>query len=310
LGDNVGDLVTEDIMKQKREKVAAPLRTPGYLKKSRDATSWALFEDTPKPPKVETIKLQVVEDKMWLGAEVPSTLISHIGNVKDTLLQTVDTIPGLYRDFSTIHELLANDIDTLQTRVNLVLESQKVSRQESTVMGDATSGNISLQALISLLSAELERISKIANDAAQVMVKTSLLQAQVNKLEGRLNLTLQALIELKQNPAVFKLQVEFETTKLDRLDDDCLFSLEQQVRLLSSKNQISCKISVFTDLISGIRTIKDVESWLLRYYYNIGEDPPDERDGAEETDWNFTTSSRNFPRYVLANPVCIKPTNY
>jgi hypothetical protein len=100
-----------------------------------------LPKDTPEPSKVETVKLQVVEDETWLGTGVPSTLFAHIGDVKDMLLQTVDTIPGLYRDFSKMQELLANDIGTLQTRVDFVMESQKASRQESTVMGHTTSGN-------------------------------------------------------------------------------------------------------------------------------------------------------------------------
>ena len=30
-------------------------------------------------------------------------------------------------------------------------------------------------------------------------------------------------------------------------------------------------------------TIEDVQTWLLRYYYDVGEDPPDDRDDPEET---------------------------
>ena len=65
-------------------------------------------------------------------------------------------------------------------------------------------------------------------------------------------MTLQAIIDLKQTPAVPKPRVEFETTKMDSLDNDRLSFLEQQVKLFSSKNQVSGTIMVFTDLIVGI----------------------------------------------------------
>jgi hypothetical protein len=98
--------------------------------------------------------------------------------------------------------------------------------------------------------------------------------------------------------------VEFETTKMDSLDNDCLSSLEQQVRLLSSKNQISGTITVFTDLILGIQTIEDVKAWLLPYYYDVGEDPPDEKNDPGRTNWNFTTSARKKadPSYISFGP--------
>jgi hypothetical protein len=115
LRDNGGDLVTEEDVKCKQAEVATLLKTPGKLKKSGDATSQALFEETLEPPKVETTKLQVIQDESWILEGVPPSLVAHLGDIKDTLLQTVDTIPGLYRDFSAIHQTLANDIDTLQT---------------------------------------------------------------------------------------------------------------------------------------------------------------------------------------------------
>ena len=262
----------EEDVRHKKAEVAAPLKTPGQLKMFSDATSRALFEDTPEPPKVETIKLHVVEDETWLKEGIPSTLVAHLCDIKDTLLQTADTIPGLYRDFSAMHELLANDIDTLQTRVDLVSESQKASRQESTILGDVVSGDATFRSSLDSLAEEVKRISKIAHNASQATAKTSTLQAQVNKLEGQLNLTLQALIDLKQIAPVPKPRVGFETTKMDSVDKDRLSSLEQQVKLLSSKNQVSGTITVFTDLIAGIRTIEDVEAWLLRFYNDVGGD--------------------------------------
>jgi hypothetical protein len=87
--------------------------------------------------------------------------------------------------------------------------------------------------------------------------------------------------------------VDFEITKMDSVDKDRFSSLEQQVKLLSSKNQVSGTITVSTDFIAGIQTIEDVEGWLLRYYYaDVGGDPPDEGNGDTETDWNFTTSTQ------------------
>ena len=101
-------------------------------------------------------------------------------------MQTADTtIPGLYRDFSATHEMLANDINTLQTRVDLVSESQKASRQESTVLEDGVSGDANFQTSLNSLAEELKQVSKIANDASQATAKTSTLQVQVNKLEGQ-----------------------------------------------------------------------------------------------------------------------------
>jgi hypothetical protein len=79
---------------------------------------------------------------------------------------------------------------------------------------------------------------------------------------------------------------------MDKLEKDCLSSLEQQVRLFSSKHQLSRTIMVFTDLILGIRTVEDMDAWLLRYYYNMGEDPPDDKDDSEDSDWNSTSSVR------------------
>jgi hypothetical protein len=55
------------------------------------------------------------------------------------------------------------------------------------------------------------------------------------------------------------------------LEADGLSSLEEQVKILT----------VFTDLISGIRTVEDVEAWLLRYFYDVGEDPPENKDNPE-----------------------------
>jgi hypothetical protein len=187
----------------------------------------------PEPPKVETIKLQVIEDATWLKDGVQSTLISHIADMKDKLIQTVDTIPGLYRDFSAMHKLLANDIDMLQTQVDLVSKSQKASRQETLVMTDVPLVNTNFQTAINLLAAELERVSIIANDAAQVTVKVSVLQAKVNKLEGQLNLTLQAVMDLKQALAAPKPRVEFESTKMVSLDND---------RLLLSSNKLGSSL--------------------------------------------------------------------
>jgi hypothetical protein len=53
------------------------------------------------------------------------------------------------------------------------------------------------------------------------------------------------------------------------LEVDCLSSLEQQVQLLSFKNQVS-------GICSGL------EAWLLHYYYNVGEDPPDDKNDDRE----------------------------
>jgi hypothetical protein len=194
-----------------------------------------------------------------------------------------------------MHELLANDLDTLQTRVDLVSESQKASRQELTVSEDVVSSDANFRTSLNSLTEELKRVSTIANDAAQVTVKNAVLQSKVNKLEGQLNLTLQALVDLKQIAPVPKPRVAFETMKMDSLEKDRLSSLEQQVKLLSSKNQVSGTITVFTDLIAGIRTIEDVEAWLLRYYNDIGEEPPDDGNDPDRSDWNFTTSSRKKP---------------
>jgi methyl-accepting chemotaxis protein len=138
-----------------------------------------LFEDTPEPPKVETIKLQVVKDESWISEGVPPSLVAHLGDVKDTLLQTIYTIPaGLHRDFSVMHEMLANDINKLQTRVDLVSEYQKASRQESYVMGNIASRKESFQTSLNLLSEELKRVSKAARYAAQAVANTPNLQAR------------------------------------------------------------------------------------------------------------------------------------
>jgi hypothetical protein len=136
--------------------VAAKLKMPAGLRKTRDATSQALLEDTPEPSKIETIKLEVIEDVMRLKNGVLSTLINkHIGDIKDMLLQTVDHLPSFYRDFSMIHELFANGINMLQTRVKLVSESQKTSRQETLVSMDVSLVDSSFQTTIDSLAAEL-----------------------------------------------------------------------------------------------------------------------------------------------------------
>jgi hypothetical protein len=124
-----------DNVKQKQHKVANSLKMPVCLRKTRDATSQALFKDTPESPKVETIKLQVIENETWLKMKYHLlACIEHIGDIKDMLLQTMDTLPGLYQDFSIMHEFLANDINMLQTRVDLIVsKSQKASRQETLV---------------------------------------------------------------------------------------------------------------------------------------------------------------------------------
>jgi hypothetical protein len=71
-------------------------------------------------------------------------------------------------------------------------------------MTDVPLVNTQFQTAINLLAAELEQVSIIANDAAQVTLKASVLQAKVNNLEGQLNSTLKAVVDLKQAPAAPK----------------------------------------------------------------------------------------------------------
>ncbi len=86
MGDNGGVLVTKGNMKQKSNEVATPLQeTTAHLRKAMDTTSQAMFEDMPETPTVETVKLQAFEDDIWVKDGVPSTLVQHIGNIKDTL---------------------------------------------------------------------------------------------------------------------------------------------------------------------------------------------------------------------------------
>jgi hypothetical protein len=41
-----------------------------------------------------------------------------------------------------------------------------------------------------------------------------------------------------------------------------------------AKHKVSGTITVFTDLIVGIRTDKDMETWLLRYFTTLEKTPP------------------------------------
>jgi hypothetical protein len=77
-GDNDGSLITSLVVGSKMIVIAVSLNTPGCAKKCsarcespHDDTSRALFEDTPEPPKVETSKLQEVDDETWVKDVVP-----------------------------------------------------------------------------------------------------------------------------------------------------------------------------------------------------------------------------------------------
>jgi hypothetical protein len=146
------------------------------------------------------------------------------------------------------------------------------------------------------MTAELKRVSGLADEAALTSEEASkavvAMKSQVVRLENQLNLTLQAMVDLKQTPPVSKPRVEFEHSTLGTLEGDRLSSLEEQVKLLSAKHKVSGTITVFTDLISGIRTVEDVEAWLLRYFYDVGEDPPEDKDDPGGVGWATSTATQ------------------
>jgi hypothetical protein len=136
LGDNDGEPITAEDIERKRTAVAALLKTPARFKKKRqeegdDGTSRTLFEDAPDPPRVDTIKLEVIDEQGWIRDGAPLGLVSHVQDIKDTVVQTAESLPGLYRDFSAMQALMANDIDNLETRIGMVSESNKAARQDS-----------------------------------------------------------------------------------------------------------------------------------------------------------------------------------
>jgi hypothetical protein len=113
-----------------------------------------LFDDTPEPPKIETRKLEEVVNATCLKDRVCSpTLLEHIGNLKYMMVQTVDTLPGMYHDFSVMHAFMVNDIDTLLTQVDLVSESQKAHCMDTTSV-EARSNIQDLHTSIKMLTAE------------------------------------------------------------------------------------------------------------------------------------------------------------
>jgi hypothetical protein len=302
LGDNDGKPITAEDMELKRTAVAAPLKTPGRFKKKRqqeggDGTSRTLFEDVPAPPRVDTVKLEVIDEIGWIRDGAPVGFVSHVKDLKDTVVQTAESLPGLYRDFSAMQALMANDIDNLETRVGMVSESTKAAKQDAATSPSVFSSDPdALRALIAPMTAELKRVSVLADEAALSSEQASKavveMKSQVVRLENQLNLTLQAMVDLKQAPPVSKPRVEFERTAMGTLEGDRLSSLEEQVKLLSAKHKVSGTITVFTDLISGIRTVEDVEAWLLRYFYDVGEDPPEDKDDPGGVGWGLSTATQ------------------
>ena len=79
---------------------------------------------------------------------------------------------------------------------------------------------------------------------------------------------------------------------MDTPEADRLSSLEAQVKLLLTKHKVAGTITVFTDLISGIRMVEDVEAWLLRYFYDVGEDPPEDKDDPGGVGWGLSATTR------------------
>jgi hypothetical protein len=83
------------------------------------------------------------------------------------------------------------------------------------------------------------------------------------------------------------------------LEADQLSSLEEQVKLLLAKYTVSGTITVFMDLILGIHTVKDVEAWLLRYFYDVEEDPSEDKDSPGGVDSDFSSSACNARKLII-----------